>query len=58
MTDVKPKMHNESIMEMQDKSYKGTEETERVITSSEIEGLIRVRIFTIREYINMLDPKG
>lgn len=58
MTDVKPKMHNESIMEMDDKSYKATEETERVITSSEIEGLIRVRIFTIREYINMLDHKG
>lgn len=57
MTDVKPEMHNER-MEMHDESYKGTEERERVITSSEIEGLIRVRIFTIREYINMLDHKG
>lgn len=31
---------------------------ERVITSSEREGLIRVRIFPIREYINMLGHKG
>lgn len=44
MTDVKLEIHNESVMEMHEESYKGTEERQGVINSSGMEGLVRVRL--------------